>query len=289
MINLFLTVCLTSLIYLIFRGFVHFKVQTFQAIAVNYVICVITGIAFSGFSDVVKEFYLLPTLYFFLPFCLAISFLLGFNLIAYSSQKISVSLSTVASRLSLILPILFSLFFFNSETKRYGFLNIVGIILVFGAILLISIPSNKESRKIQKKHLWLLPMLFLLTGFIDTLLTLANQLYNEKGVYGSLALLTFGFAAVFALILSLIYKKSFKVRDVIGGIVLGVPNYFSVYFLTEALSSFGHDSTFVFTINNLSVIILTSVMSITLLNEKLSKVNLLGLVVSIFSLFFVIL
>ena len=288
MINLLLAVALTSLMYFIFKGFNQFKVQTFQAIALNYVVCVITGIAFSGFEILVNDLSLVPKTYFLFPIGLAISFILGFNLIAYSTQKISVSLSTVASRLSLIIPIIFSVFFSKPNIQQYNNLNILGTLLVFLAIVLISIPSAKEGLKVQKEHLWILPVLFLLTGLIDTTLTFTNELFQTKGIQESLPIMIFSCSALLALTVLLIYKKPFRRNDFLAGVALGIPNYFSVYFLMKALSSFNHDSAFVFSINNISVIALTSFLSITLLKEKISRINVLGLGISIISLIFII-
>jgi drug/metabolite transporter (DMT)-like permease len=284
-INLLLAITLTSLMYFIFKSFDKFKVQTFQAIAVNYVVCVITAIVFSG-SQI--HFNTIPKAYLLFPFGLAISFILGFNLLAYSLQKISVCLSTAASRLSLIIPILFGTLLLNTPAQHYSIINTLGIILVVIAIALISIPQSRESLKIQKEHLWLLPTLFLLTGSIDTLLAFTNELFQKKGMQESLPLIIFGFSSLLALSISLIYKKQFKRNDIIGGIALGIPNFFSVYYLIKALTAFNNDTAFVFSINNLCVIVLTTIISITVLKERISHTNISGIIVSIIALLFLI-
>jgi drug/metabolite transporter (DMT)-like permease len=287
-INLLLAIVLTSLMYFIFKGFDHFKVQTFQAIAVNYVVCVITGIAFSGLGVVTTDTLSLPIHYFLYPILIGGLFVIGFNMIAYVSQKISVSLATVASRLSLIIPIVIGLFFFKSSAKTYDVLNVIGIILVFVAIIFVSLPTKNEKSNIQKVHLWLLPTLFVLIGFIDTILTYTNSLFQKNHFDESLSVMIFVSAAVFALLASLILKKHFTIRSILGGLILGVPSYFSVYFLMKALSSFNHDSAFVFSINNLSVIVLTTITSVVLLKEKIAKLNVLGLVLAVVSLLLIV-
>jgi hypothetical protein len=259
--------------YFIFKGFDRYQVQTFQAIAVNYVVCVVTGVAFSGFGVIVKDIQTLPTSYFIYPTVIGVLFVLGFNLIAFVSQKISVSLATVASRLSLIIPVVISLLFFKTSVKTYDILNVLGIVLVFVAIILISKPRSNQGINVQKRQLWLLPALFFLIGLIDTTLTYTNSIFQEAGFDESLSVMLFVVASVFAFVVAFIQKKQFDGRAIIAGVVLGLPSYFSVYFLMKALSSFQHDSMFVFSINNLSVIVLTTVVSVVVLKEKIANIN----------------
>lgn len=274
--------------YFIFKGFDRYKVQTFQAIAVNYVVCVVTGVAFSGFGVIVKDIQTLPTSYFIYPTVIGVLFVLGFNLIAFVSQKISVSLATVASRLSLIIPVVISLLFFKTSVKTYDILNVLGIVLVFVAIILISKPRSNQGINVQKRQLWLLPALFFLIGLIDTTLTYTNSIFQEAGFDESLSVMLFVAASFFAFAVAFIQKKQFDSRSIIAGIVLGLPSYFSVYFLMKALSSFQHDSMFVFSINNLSVIVLTTVVSVVVLKEKIEKINLYGLGLAVVALLLII-
>lgn len=288
MINLLLAIALTSLMYFIFKGFDRYQVQTFQAIAVNYVVCVVTGVAFSGFGVIVKDIQTLPTSYFIYPTVIGVLFVLGFNLIAFVSQKISVSLATVASRLSLIIPVVISLLFFKTSVKTYDILNVLGIVLVFVAIILISKPRSNQGINVQKRQLWLLPALFFLIGLIDTTLTYTNSIFQEAGFDESLSVMLFVVASVFAFVVAFIQKKQFDGRAIIAGVVLGLPSYFSVYFLMKALSSFQHDSMFVFSINNLSVIVLTTVVSVVVLKEKIANINLYGLGLAVVALLLII-
>ena len=46
----------------------------------------------------------------------------------------------------------------------------------------------------------------------------------------------------------------FELKTVFGGIALGIPNYFSVYFLVRALRSDLWDSSGIFTVNNVGVV-----------------------------------
>ena len=83
-------------------------------------------------------------------------------------------------------------------------------------------------------------------------------------------------------------KGSFEWKTVLGGIVLGVPNYYSMEFLLKALQTKGLESSTVFTINNVSIVILTTVFALTFFKEKLVKKNWIGIGLAIISILLVV-
>jgi uncharacterized membrane protein len=82
-------------------------------------------------------------------------------------------------------------------------------------------------------------------------------------------------------------KQWFNVKDVIGGVCLGIPNYFSIYFLIEALRNPDLDSSIVFVINNVSIVVLSTVVGILLFKEHLFKKNKVGIALAVFSIILV--
>lgn len=270
--------------YFVFKAFDTFQVKTFQAIVVNYAVCVITSIAFLGYKPLLNEISGYQPSHFLLPFGLAFLFLCGFTLIAFATQNISISLSSVASRLSLIIPVIFGFTFLRAKETDHSLTTITGIIAVFIAIILISIPTKKEDFKVKKQHLWVIPSLFLLTGIIDTSLTLSNKYFEENNLSQSLPTMIFFFAFLLGGLLIIFRKNKIGIKELIGGLALGIPNFFSVYFLIKSLSYFHHNSAFIFPVNNLSVILLTTLISLFFYKERLSKINTFGLITSVIAL-----
>jgi uncharacterized membrane protein len=85
------------------------------------------------------------------------------------------------------------------------------------------------------------------------------------------------------------FKQGVKVspNSIIGGIALGVPNYFSIYFLLGALQNNVLNSASVFTINNVAIVMLSTLLGIVLFREELSVKNWVGITLAVFSIILV--
>jgi multidrug transporter EmrE-like cation transporter len=82
-------------------------------------------------------------------------------------------------------------------------------------------------------------------------------------------------------------RKKFNIRNVIAGICLGVPNYFSIYFLVKALQSPAMSSSATIPINNIGVLLVVSLFGIMVFKEKLSKKNYMGLGLTLLAIFLI--
>ena len=80
-------------------------------------------------------------------------------------------------------------------------------------------------------------------------------------------------------------KITFK--NIIAGVALGVPNYFSIYFLIQALRGNGLESSTVFTINNVAIVMFSTILGIVIFKEKLIPKNWLGVALAIISIILV--
>lgn len=72
-----------------------------------------------------------------------------------------------------------------------------------------------------------------------------------------------------------------------GGIVLGIPNYFSIYFLVMALRNPDFESSTLFTLNNVAIVTLSTLLGIALFRERLIKHNWIGLALAVISIILV--
>ncbi len=66
--------------------------------------------------------------------------------------------------------------------------------------------------------------------------------------------------------------------------ILGFINFFSTYFLMKALANDAMESSFVFAINNIGIILFNSMIAILVFKEKITKINLLGVVLALISI-----
>jgi hypothetical protein len=241
--NLFLAISLISILFLIFKIFKKADINSFHAVVVNYYVCLITGILFLGY---------IPSSTHFRPDWLQFGILTGslflptFYLMAYTIEKINVSVATVANKMSLIIPVIFSYFFLRKGPDHFSILNISGIALAILAIFLTSYSNSKSDKKSPFNYYFLLPIaLFTFGGVLDSMVNYANYAYLEGKDQGLFTIVMFATAATIgtmALGTKMVYtKKGIVLKDIIGGLILGIPNFFSLYFFLKALSDFNND------------------------------------------------
>ena len=206
--------------------------RTLNTLTVNYLIASIVAFAVGGAQSAVvgiswPQFSLLG-------FCVIVgAFFIG-NFIAYgkSVHINGVGVTIAAMRLSLLIPVIISVYFYR---EFLGLWKIVGILLVFGSLVLL-IPRKKSVKIGKIDASWLLVVIFLVTGLSDASLKVYNEelslSLNETLFMGWVLLGAFLIGFIFSLVKQgpLVTKKEFKM-----GAVIGVPNLYSSIFLIFAL------------------------------------------------------
>lgn len=284
MLDLALCVLCSSLIFVIFKLFSVYKVETIYAIITNYVVACVCGFLFYkgtiGVSEIPEKNWFLGT------FALGVLFIVVFNLIAATAQKVGVSVASVATKMSLVIPVIFGVAVYN---EQLGALKIIGILL---ALVAVYFASFKEKSTGIKKSSLLLPLLvFLGSGIIDTTIKYMQEMHIEGAEFPLFSATVFGAAAITGFLFFIVksFKEPIKLnfRNVLGGIVLGVPNYFSVFFLLRALQGDSLNSASVFTIVNVAVVMFSTLLGILLFKEKISLKNWGGIALAVVSILLV--
>lgn len=284
MLFLILTIFLHALIFSAFKIFGRRSIDTFQAIVVNYFVCVITGALFAGPERVLSVSDGEPWLYTALG--LGLLFISTFYVMAMTSQKISMAASSIASKMSVIIPVLFSVFILKVNTNM-DWLNYIGISLAIPATWM-SAQQGSQS-KINRSILWLPLAAFLGNGAIDVIINYStlNLLHSDQ--IDLFPIFSFLSAAVIGGIILLFRGKPINPKAVIAGILLGIINYFSIYFLLLALDTLGSNGALVFPLFNTGIIVLTSLIGVLIFHEHLSKVNKTGIILAIVSIALILL
>lgn len=275
------------LLFLAFRSFAIFKIDNLQAIVVNYYVCVITGLLFVG----------KPMLLFSVDFgaswswfalCMGVLFVIGFYTASLTSQLLGVSVASVASKMSMVFPILFSLLFMKIESKSFSILNYTGMALAVCAIYLSSIKkASKSEVRLKKRYLLFLPFLvFVVGGILDVGINYSNHSLVTADNEEVFPIFLFASSAFVGTIFLLFQKKKFEMKSLYGGLYLGIPNYFALFSVYKALTVFQHNGAVFFPIYNVGIILLSSFAAMILFKEKLSKINFIGLGLSVLALFF---
>tara|TARA_R110002072_G_scaffold32294_4_gene98778 strand:- start:1925 stop:2788 length:864 start_codon:yes stop_codon:yes gene_type:complete len=277
-IYLLLSVFFSTSLFVIFKYFDIYKIDTLKAIVVNYIVAFILGFVLAEESITFANIPDQP--WFFGALVLGLLFVSIFFVMALTAQINGVSVVSVAGKMSVVIPIIFGVILYNESLST---IKIIGIILAIVAVYLASVKNNLEKHK--KAGLLLPVILFLGSGAIDTTLKYVEINFvseNEVSIFsGSL----FGFAGVFGLIFLLfktIQKREvFGVKNLIAGIVLGIPNYYSIVFLIKALQTKGIESSTLFTINNVGIVVVSTLVGLLIFKESFSLKNKIGIALAV--------
>ena len=72
-------------------------------------------------------------------------------------------------------------------------------------------------------------------------------------------------------------KNPFQFRSIFWGIIFGIPNFFSLVFFLKALADPSINSSVVFTLVSIGVVVSSSLLGVFLFNEKINKTNWIGI------------
>ncbi|WP_299762238.1 hypothetical protein [uncultured Pontibacter sp.] len=293
MLYLLLSILCTASLLFIFKLYERYGVHTFQAIVVNYVVCVLVGLLFPGGTDVLQP-QIFTRAWAYFAMALGVIFIVNFYLIAITAQRVGVTVASVAAKISLVIPVLFSLLVLQTTVKDYTWLNYAGMAAALVAIVLSSLRPRGQAdgaggAKVSAALAILLPLvIFLNSGIADSLINYTNQYHLQPHEASQFTMLTFATSAVAGLAVyvyqSFRYKTNFRRRSLIAGFILGVPNYLSVFFLILALGYFHNDGAFFYPINNIGIILAGAAGAVIFFKEKLTPLNLLGLVLAVLAL-----
>jgi drug/metabolite transporter (DMT)-like permease len=285
-------VSLSAGLFLIFRAFNQLKINTFQAIVTNYWTCVVTALLYVWDFEAVSRISW-EDLWVKVPLGLGFIFIGTFYLMGFVAQNISISASSVAAKISLIIPVLFNLFFFNTD-KKFDGLNYLGLVCVFVAIFLTSskVESKEPQAKTQKSwgNIVLISLIFLMSGAIDTSINWVTQTSAKDATSQALfSMLIFAVAGVIGVSILLkkviVEKEKVEMKNILGGIVLGVVNYFSVVFMIRSLQvEFSNNGAFFFPVFNIAIILFSTVFAIILFKERLNIRNKVGILVAMIAI-----
>jgi drug/metabolite transporter (DMT)-like permease len=284
MLDLALSILFSSLIFVIFKLYPRFGVQTLYAIIFNYLTASLVGFILMekdlDLSQIPQKSWFPGTL------LLGVLFIVIFNLMARTSQVLGVSVASVATKMSLSIPVVLGVFLYGEEM---GFVKVIGVLL---ALFAVYFSSAKKNTLTLNRHFIFLPLLvFLGSGIIDASIQYCEQYLLPPGEFPVFSSTVFASAAccgvIFVLLRATREKITIAPQSVLGGIALGVPNFFSIYFLLRALQNEVLNSASVFTINNVAIVMFSTLLGIVLFKEVLSPRNWFGIGLAVISILLV--
>lgn len=280
MTYIIISVLLNSLLFIILKAFTKYKIDTLTALVANYGTAFVIGYFITdnySYSKVLEFQWYTSSL------LLGLLFISVFFATAMTAQRNGLSAASVASKMSVIIPIGMGVCVFKDSL---GFLKMMGIVLAFSAVFLT---SKKESGTIAIKQQFLWPVLvFIGAGIIDGGLKLIQHFYLKNDDTFMFTTHTFFTAFVLGAVL-ITFKITkdpsfFKAKSIIAGIILGIPNFFALYYMIKMLGHETWDSSTIFTIHNVAIVVFTTGSGILLFKEKISLKNGLGIALALISI-----
>jgi len=275
---------LNAILFVIIKSFAKFNINALQALVVNYLTAFLVGLLFLNNQKIDSQ--ILQKNWIFGSIILGFIFIGTFYATTIASQRNGLSTASVASKMSIIIPILSGVLLFHEVLNS---IKISGIIL---ALIAVYFTSKKEKGEIQASGNLLYPaMVFVGAGTIDASLKYLQSHFvpeNEVGIFSTLTFLCAFFVGILIISFQVIVNKT-KIygRNILGGIVLGIPNFFSLYYLIKMLEAKAFQSATLFTIHNIAIVILTSIVGVLFFNEKLNKRNIFGILLALLAIFLV--
>jgi len=275
------SIILTSYLTLSFKITERLHINTFQAIVFNYLTCVITGSIFNGHFPINAVAMQQP--WFLWALLMGTIFITTFNIVGFTTQQLGVSVASVANKLSLVIPFLFSVFLYHEKATV---IKLLGIVLALVAVYLTVKPATDQPGKKANKWLLLLPvLLFAGSGLLDTLIKYTEQRFLNGSNNNDFLITAFGSAAGIGLLVLLIRiitgKQKFEYKAVLAGMAIGLPNYFSIWCLMRVLKQYAGNSSAIIPINNMGIVLFSALAAWILFKERLSLLNWLGIVLAL--------
>jgi len=285
MIDLILCIICCALLVIALKLFDIKGVQSFPAITINYLTSTILGFLFlenKNLSTLVETDWLK---YAFFLGCLFVSI---FFTIGQTAKYFGASTASVSMKLGLIFPILFSAVLYH---EPFSTLKVVGVLFAIAAVVLCSYKPTELHERKHPAHIFLLPLIaFVGSGACDSIVQFMQKTFvkqAETALFNFSLFLAACTVAVVILLAGLVQKKfTIGRKEIIGGIALGVPNYFSMYYLMSTLNNSGLHSSLVFPSVNIGTVLLTTLVSIMFFHETLNKLNWMGLALAVVGIAF---
>ncbi len=285
----FLLLCIVSstAIFVIFKTIDRFNIPTFPVIVINYLTATILG--FMIYSGPSGPSAILGSRWLPISALIGVMFILMFFLVAYSSRKAGLSVTTVASKMSVIFPIAFSLMIDPSD--RLNLMKSAAILIALGGVVLTVYKPAKV--KSDRSVIFVPLLLFVGMGIVDSLVKLAQQNFvhdNETALFSAILFLNAFLSGILAMFFYRKHRRQFlKLKAWGWGLLLGTVNFGSIFFLVRALNfrsdaGSGMDGSVIFGANNISIVALSVLVGLLVFKEKLSFINWMGIVLSALAL-----
>ena len=239
----------------------------------NYITAAAIGILLTNELPSLKTFSILLPLGSFTGFI----YVATFFVYMYSVRQMGMAIPVTVTRLSVVVPVLGSVIIFSEAITS---IQSLGILMALISIFLFSWNDKKVKANTDRKEFYLPILLFLMMGSGDFSLKVFQGIYPADYLM-SFIILVFVISSILSLFLVLVKRVIISRQIIIAGFLLGIPNYFSAYFILKALQQLSGAITF--TLNNIGIIMLSTFLGFIIWREPLKRKAIFAIVFAIIS------
>lgn len=262
MIYLILAIASSVLVSLVMRYSESRISNKTSLLLINYIMCVILAAAHSGMTKVEGMGFA-----FGLGMINGFIYLASFLLFQYNINRNGVVLSSTFMRLGVLVATAVPILFFDEKPEL---LQIGGFILAVGSILMIQMDKERTAADFKLG----LILLLLFNGSGDAMSKVFEELGNGEASAHFL-FFTFLFAFFFCLLLVMKNREKVGKAEIIYGLLVGIPNFYSARFLLRALSTV--PAVIAYPTQSVATIVVISAVGVLFFKEKITKRQLIAL------------
>jgi len=202
-------------------------------------------------------------------------FFLSFVYYQISVRENNVGLAGTFGKLGILVPMSFSIIIWKEFPTSIQW---IGIILSLISIIIVNVSFEKQNLKDIHMNLILL-------FFFGGLAEFSNKIFQKYAIseYKSVFLFfVFFIAFIISLMTTIKRKKIIKKIDLLTGILVGIPNLFSSFFLIMALNYI--ETSIVFPVYSAGSIVIITLVGTLFFKEKLKKKEIIAIFMTIIAL-----
>lgn len=260
MIYLLLAIASSAVISLVMRLSERRIRARVSMLAVNYVACILLAGACTGVRELVPTGIPMGSTL-ALGAINGLLYLLGFVFLQMNIRRNGVVLSATFQKLGLLVPMLVSVVFFGEMPSP---VQMAGFVLAVGAIVLINSGGGNTAVTFRAG----LILVLLAGGSCDAMAKVYGEMGNPA-LSNQYLFYSFGAALILCTLLALCKKERPGRWEVLFGVLVGVPNYFSARFLLRSLENL--PAVIVYPTYSVATILLVTVAGVLLFRERLEK------------------
>lgn len=252
-----------------------------NVLCINYITAAATSFFLS--EDSINSVSDLPEVVLILAVILGLIFIANLFVYSASIDRIGMGISIAAMRMSLAIPVGLSLFLYNEQISAAQY---AGMVLVFASLYLLLPKTNTQKSGLTLSFFFPV-LLFVMTGIADASLKVYEREF--AGFLSEYAFLSLIFSSAFLFGMSLLaYNKelNFTGREILYGIIVGLANLYSSYFLILALQEM--KGSIVFSITNIANVLIGALIGIIIWKDNLTSRQKGGLILALISILILI-